>query len=76
MQVVHVDHFGPLELAKNGYRHILVVIEAFSRFVWLVPIKSTGSAETIRSLESVFNIFGKPTELVSDRGTHRGIHLS
>jgi len=69
MDVVHVDHFGPLQPTENNFKYILVIIDAFTRFVWLFAVKTTGSRETIRNLKSIFDIFGKPTEIVSDRGT-------
>lgn len=69
MQVVHVDHFGPLAETPGHYKHILVVVDAFSRFTWLTPVKSTTSRETIHRLEDIFSLSGNPAELVSDRGT-------
>ena len=29
----HVDHIGPLPATKKSYRHIFVVIDAFTKFV-------------------------------------------
>jgi len=69
MDVVHMDHFGPLQQTKNKHKYILVIIDAFSRFVWLFAVKSTGSKETIRKLEMVCDTFGNPAVIVSDRGT-------
>jgi len=69
MEVVHVDHFGPLQQTECNYKHILVVIDAFTRFVWLFAAKTTSSKETIRNLFTVFDTFGNPSEIVSDRGT-------
>jgi len=69
MEVVHVDHFGPLQQTENNFKHILVVIDAFTRFVWLFATKTTGTKETIRNLRTIFDTFGNPTEIVSDRGT-------
>jgi hypothetical protein len=69
LQTLHVDHYGPLEITTDKYKHILVIIDAFSRFVWLFPTKSTGSLEVIEHLNIVFHLFGFPKRLVSDRGT-------
>ncbi|KYN50035.1 Pro-Pol polyprotein, partial [Cyphomyrmex costatus] len=48
---------------------ILVLVDAFTRFTWLFSVKTTNSRETIVNLLTVFDTFGNPRLLVSDRGT-------
>lgn len=69
LEILHIDHFGPLEETKGGYRHIFIVVDAYTRFTWLFPVKSTGTKEAIKHLEMIIHIFGKPKEIVTDRGT-------
>lgn len=66
---IHIDHFGPLPETADGYKYVFVVIDAFSRYTWLLPAKSTTALETCDLLKLLFNIFGVPKEIVSDRGT-------
>lgn len=40
---LHIDHFGPLENTTDNYKYILAIINAFTKFVWLFPTKSTTS---------------------------------
>ncbi|KMQ82606.1 pro-pol polyprotein [Lasius niger] len=47
LDVLHVDHFGPLQETINNYKHVLVVVDALSRFTWLFATKSTGTKETV-----------------------------
>ncbi|KMQ83225.1 retrovirus-like pol polyprotein, partial [Lasius niger] len=68
-EIVHTDHFGPLKEASDGSKHILILIDAFTRFTNLFPVKSTNSKETIKNLAYVFSDRGNPSTLVSDRGT-------
>lgn len=68
-QIWHVDHFGPLAETTDGYKYILVVIDAFTRYTWLSPEKSTRSKDTIEFLEVLFNTVGAPRNIVSDWGT-------
>jgi len=68
-EIMHIDHYGPMKESLAGKKHILVVIEAFSRFTWLLPVKSTTSKETIQSLSSLFLNIAIPSTLISDRGT-------
>jgi len=68
-QMFHVDHFGPIHNSSNSFKHILIVIDLFSRYTWLYPTKSTKSKETIKHLFHLFQNFNPPVCLVSDRGT-------
>ena len=69
LDTYHVDHIGPLPTTKKSYRYIFVVADAFTKFVWLYPTKSTGSAEIISRLEKQSVCFGNPQRIISDRGT-------
>ena len=42
---LHIDHIGPLPVDDKGNSHILVMIDAFSRWVELFPTKTTGASE-------------------------------
>lgn len=67
-KIIHVDHFGPLKEVSDGSKHILVLVDAFTRFTNLFPVKSTSSKETIKNLSYVFMDRGNPSILISDRG--------
>jgi len=69
MDVVHVDHFSPLRQTERNYKHILVIIDAFTRFTWLFSTKSMGTVEAVKCLRSVFHTFDNSTEIVTNRGT-------
>jgi len=32
LEILHADHFGPLQETAGKYKYILVVIDAFTRF--------------------------------------------
>ena len=52
-EVLHLDHIGPLTKDAHGNEYILVIIDAFSRWVELFPTKSTtavGYAQSYRSI--------------------------
>lgn len=66
---LYVDHFGPLTETKKGYKYILVIVDAFTRFSWLYATKSTSSKEVIEHLKPLFSIFGNPRRIITDRGT-------
>jgi len=67
MEVLRIDHFGPLQETSDRCKHILMI--AFTRFTWLAAVKSTTTKEVIKHLKNVFLTFGKPINIVTDRGT-------
>ena len=45
---------GSVKLNGQLYRYVLTVIDIFSRFVWLRPLKSKSSKEVAKELESIY----------------------
>jgi hypothetical protein len=65
-----VDTIGPLPTdIDSGSEYILVIIDAFSRFVKLYPVKDTSAKAALHSLIDWMGMFGIPSEVVSDNGT-------
>lgn len=67
---ISVDITGPLPLGPHGEQYILGIIDNFSRFVSLVPLKRA-TAETVAKVlyEKWVTVFGVPEVIHSDRGT-------
>jgi len=69
-EIIHINHFGPLQETKNGFKYILVsLVDAFTRYTWLFATKTTSSREICRNLKFLFNIFSTPSTIISDSGT-------
>lgn len=66
---IHIDHFGPLPSVISKQKHILVIIDAFTKFVRVYPATSTSTKEVCRTLEKYFEFYSRPVRLISDRGT-------
>ena len=65
-----VDTIGPLPIdSDSDSEYILVIIDAFSRFVKLYPVKDTSAKAALNSLLDWVGMFGIPAEMVSDNGT-------
>jgi len=69
MDTLHIDHLRPLPSTAKSYNHVLVVIDAFSKFTWLYGTKSTGTTEVLIHLRKQAAIFCNPRRIISDRGT-------
>jgi hypothetical protein len=68
-EVLLLDHIGPLKADDKGYTYILVIIDAFSRWVELFPTTSVCAYETASCLFQHFGRFGTPASIHTDRGT-------
>ncbi|XP_036346535.1 uncharacterized protein K02A2.6-like, partial [Rhagoletis pomonella] len=66
---LHLDHFGPLPAIKSKRKHILVAIDAFTKFVKLYPVNSTSTKEVCCSLDKYFSYYSRPRRIITDRGT-------
>lgn len=66
---VHIDHVGPFIRSTKGNMFILVMIDAFTRYIYLKPVRNTKTSTSIKVLREYFGIFGAPRRLISDRGT-------
>lgn len=64
-----IDITGPLPECK-GYRYILGVIDVFSRYIMLIPLKGIKSKQVINKLfKRWIAIFGMPKIIHSDNGS-------
>ena len=67
--MIHLDHIGPLKVDDKGHQYILVLIDAFSRWVELFPTTSVSAYETASCLFQHFGRFGTPSAIHTDRST-------
>lgn len=66
---LHIDHLGPFVKSKRGHTHILVVVDSFTKFVFIKPVRNTKTFNVIKVLDDIFDTFRSPDRLVSDRGS-------
>ncbi|GFV25544.1 hypothetical protein TNCV_1148141 [Trichonephila clavipes] len=68
LSTYHVNFIGPLPTTNKNYNHIFTVIDAFTKFTWLYPTKSTTAQEAIERLKLQQKTFGNPSRVISDKG--------
>lgn len=66
---IHIDHIGPFAETSRHYKHVLIVVDGFTKFVKVYPTKSTGTIEVINKLKRYFSDYSLPIRIVSDRGS-------
>lgn len=71
-----IDYVGPFPRSKRGNSMLLVCVDAFSKFVWLLPLGKATAHSTIQALKtSIFQHFGFPKITVSDNGSQFTSHM-
>lgn len=66
---VHADHLGPFVKSKKGNCYLLVLIDGFTKYINITPVRSTKSAITIKVMQDYVRYFGVPTRLITDKGS-------
>lgn len=68
-QRLYIDLLGPYPRSAAGNTSILIVLDQFSKFVILKPLRKASAVEIVRFLErEVFHVFGAPESIWSDNG--------
>lgn len=68
-QHLYIDLLGPYPRSKAGNTFIFIVLDHFSKFILLKPLRNATSAEIIKFMEKeVFHMFGVPERIMSDNG--------
>ena len=53
---------------NDGYKYLLIVIDIFSRYAWVQPLKDKGSNEVINAFDKILQEGRKPKRLRTDAG--------
>jgi transposase InsO family protein len=65
MEKLFVDFVGKLPRSKSGNAYASVCVDAFTKFVWIFPVREASTATVVRVLDIIFATFGIPENLVS-----------
>ena len=65
--MLNIDYEGPFPEDEYGNMYVLTIIDTFSRAIGLYALEAK---HTARMLIRHVGLFGCPSQIVSDRGTH------
>lgn len=71
---VHIDCTGPFTTTNEGFKHVLLLVDGFTKFCLLKPLKTLNAQELIPIIRETVTLFGTPSLVVSDRGTNFSSH--
>lgn len=69
-QRLYIDLLGPYHRSKSGFIGLLIVLDHFSKYHWLCPLRKFSSV-AIKDflLGQIFHVYGIPETIVSDDGS-------
>ena len=71
LDCLFIDYYvGKFPRSRDGNKYVLVVVDAFTKFVWLTPVREATSKRTIDSLKRIFAVVGFPRTLASDNASY------
>ena len=54
--------------SNDGYKYLLFVIDAFSKYLWVTPLKSKSSAAVSKAFTAILDEGRIPIHIMSDKG--------
>lgn len=67
---MYVDILGPYPRSKKGYIGLLIILDHFSKYHWLCPLRKFTASVIIEFMEKqIFHQYGVPEVVVSDNGS-------
>ena len=69
MERIAIDTVGEFPIDEFGYKYVIVIIDCFSRFLELFPVKDLTAASAAYCLLQWVGRYGCPSTMLSDNGT-------
>ena len=67
LEKIMLDIAGPLTSSKNGYQYVLGIVDVYSRFLMLIPIRSISSRSILNIIQTRWiPMFGVPELFITD----------
>ena len=69
MERLNIDHVGPYNVDDKGNQFILVIIDTFTKWIELFPVKDVEAKTTAEALIQHLGRYGCPLQILSDNGS-------
>lgn len=70
LELVAMDFVSNLIPSEDGYKHILIIIDVFSKFIKLYPTKRCNTITVKKKLYHFYRTIGKPERILTDNATY------
>ena len=64
-----LDLVGPIKRAPEGYTHLLVTVDKFTKWIEAWPISAIKSEQAVLFFLDIIHRFGVPNSIIMDNGT-------
>ena len=54
---------------NKGYKYLLTCVDIFSKYAWVVALKTKQGQELVKAFQTIFSSGRKPSKLQTDQGT-------
>ena len=54
---------------NKGYKYLLICIDIFSKYAWVVPLKTKRGQELVKAFQTILSSGRRPNKLQTDQGT-------
>lgn len=69
-----MDCTGPFTRTDEGFRYILLLIDGFTKFCLLKPLKSLKSQDLVPLIRDIITTIRTPSKIITDQGTNFSSH--
>ena len=77
-----IDELWQMDLAdmqshakeNDGYRYLLVCIDVFSKYVWVIPLKNKTGPALVTAFKEILESGRKPQKIQTDEGTESSMY--
>jgi hypothetical protein len=63
-----LDAIGPFRTSPGGYKHILVAVDKFTKWIEVQPVAKVTSEEAVKFIRDIKHHFGVPNRIITDLG--------
>jgi hypothetical protein len=67
--ILGLDLVGPFKNANEGFTHIFVVVNKFTKWIEVKPVASITAAQAVEFIKEIMYRFGVPNNIITDNGT-------
>ena len=64
-----LDSIGPFRTAPGGYKHVIVTVDKFTKWIEVRPVAKVTSSEAAKFIEDITHRFGVPNKIITDLGS-------
>jgi hypothetical protein len=61
-----LDTVGPFRTAPGGYKHILVAVDKFTKWIEVRPVAKVASEEAVKFIGDIKHRFGVSNRIITD----------